>query len=100
MNNFSLFLLFIHFQWIIEQPFRDVENLIVFFVSFWCSFHPWFRNENASESIDSKTLLEKKKYDDEIARLRGENELLKAILIKNGINYVKERTSFKSNEYS
>lgn len=50
--------------------------------------------------MDSKTLLEKKKYEDEIARLRGENELLKAILIKNGINYVKERTSFKSNEYS
>lgn len=56
---------------------------------------------NASETTnDSQTILEKKKYDDEIARLRGENELLKAILIKNGINYAKERTSFKSNEFS
>ncbi|XP_055306514.1 upstream stimulatory factor 1 isoform X2 [Sitodiplosis mosellana] len=56
--------------------------------------------KNASQSADSRTIVEKKKYEDEIARLRGENELLKAILIKNGINYVKERTSFKSNEYS
>lgn len=58
------------------------------------------RNESASQSVNSRTLIEQKKQDDEIARLRGENELLKAILIKHGINYVKERTSFKSNEYS
>lgn len=56
--------------------------------------------EHASLTEDSRTALEKKKYEDEIARLRGENELLKAILIKHGINYVKERTTFKSNEYS
>lgn len=37
---------------------------------------------------------------EEIARLRGENELLKAILIKNGINYAKERDLFKTEEYS
>lgn len=55
---------------------------------------------NASETTDSKMLLDKKRYEDEITRLRGENELLKAILVKNGINYVKERTSFKSNELS
>lgn len=63
-------------------------------------FCVFFRNENASQPTDSRTLVEKKKFDDEIARLRGENELLKAILIKHGINYVKERTSFKTNEYS
>lgn len=56
--------------------------------------------ENASLSDDSRAAIERKKYEDEIARLRGENELLKAILIKHGINYVKERTTFKSNEYS
>lgn len=49
---------------------------------------------------DNQAVLEKKKYEDEIARLRGENELLKAILIKNGINYAKERTSIKFNEFS
>lgn len=58
------------------------------------------RSNSASPSADSRTLVDKKKYEEEIARLRGENELLKAILIKNGINYAKERTSFKSNEYS
>lgn len=58
------------------------------------------RNDNASQLTDSRTLLDRKKHEDEIARLRGENELLKAILVKHGINYVKERTSFKSNEYS
>lgn len=57
-------------------------------------------HENASKPTDNQTVLDKKKYEDEIARLRGENELLKAILIKNGINYVKERTSFKFNEFS
>ncbi|XP_031621466.1 upstream stimulatory factor 1 isoform X2 [Contarinia nasturtii] len=57
-------------------------------------------SSSSSSSVDNSTLLERKKYEDEIARLRGENELLKAILIKNGINYVKERTSIKSNEYS
>lgn len=79
--------------------FFFVFSLKYFFYIFF--YFPHFSNENTStQPSDSKTLLEKKKYEDEIARLRGENELLKAILIKNGINYVKERTSFKSNEYS
>lgn len=60
----------------------------------------WNIYSDDNETDNSQTVLEKKKYEDEIARLRGENELLKAILIKNGINYVKERTVFKSNEYS
>lgn len=66
----------------------------------FANFFIRFRNASGDSTTDNSTLLEKKKYEDEIARLRGENELLKAILIKNGINYVKERTSFKSNEYS
>lgn len=51
-------------------------------------------------TIDNKAAYEKKKHEEEIARLRGENELLKAILVKHGINYMKERNSFKSEEYS
>lgn len=47
-----------------------------------------------------KSTNDKNAYEEEIARLRGENELLKAILIKNGINYAKERNSLKSDEYS
>lgn len=84
----------------------NYSNCIDFSLSFF-RFLPFFHvNEcsttaNASETTnDGQTTLEKKRYDDEIARLRGENELLKAILIKNGINYAKERTSFKSNEFS
>lgn len=41
---------------------------------------------------------DKNMEDEEIARLRGENELLKAILTKHGINYAKERSPFKSED--
>lgn len=56
-------------------------------------------NESCQNS-DSKIAFEKKKHEEEIARLRGENELLKAILIKNGINYTKERSTLKTDEFS
>lgn len=58
------------------------------------------RMANGSNEATHSTALDKKRVDDEIARLRGENELLKAILIKHGINYVKERHMFRPNDYS
>lgn len=56
------------------------------------------RNSNTNIQNDNKITYEKKKYEDEIVRLRGENEFLKALLIKHGINYSKERNSFKTEE--
>lgn len=41
------------------------------------------------------------KYEKEIEQLRNENEMLKSLLNKNGINYVKKcSTTFDSDEFS
>lgn len=81
--------------------FIDFSILFLFPTCFYVNEYIGSSTGNASETTnDNQTILEKKRNEDEIARLRGENELLKAILIKNGINYAKERTSFKSNEFS
>lgn len=68
------------------------SNVILFVLSSFSS------KSTTNIQNDNKVTYEKKKYEDEIVRLRGENEFLKALLIKHGINYSKERNSFKSDE--
>ena len=54
------------------------------------------QTQQCLSDTDSKASYDKKKSEEELCQLRADNELLRALLLKHGINYTKERVRIAS----